>query len=107
LIRLPGGQGTRLAALHERSSSMSQHRDTTTGRRQSGPGPLGGPAPPPSSDKADGRDKAASQEAHRASAALDNQREGYGGPTGGRSMKHSEAGDSAREVARRQGEHDE
>jgi hypothetical protein len=82
---------------------MSQHRDSTAGHRPSGPGPLGGPAPP---DKPQDRDTAAGQEADRAGAALDNQREGYGGATGGRSMKRSEAGDSAREVARRQDEKD-
>ena len=76
---------------------MKQHRDSTPGHRQSGPGPIGGPAPPESGPK--DRDTAAGQEADRAGAALDNQREGYG-----RSMKHSDAGDSARDVARRQGE---
>jgi hypothetical protein len=80
---------------------MNQHRHSTTGHRQSGPGPIGGPAPPEPTWK-DG-DTAAGQEGDRAGAALDNQREGYGGPAGGRSMKHSDAGDSAREVARRQG----
>lgn len=51
-------------------------------------------------------DTPAGQEGDRAGAALDNQREGYGGPSGGRGAREQPEADSAREVARRHGEKD-
>ena len=52
------------------------------------------------------RDVQAGQEGDRASATLDNLREGYGGPSGSRQGRETDAGQSARDVAERQGEKD-
>lgn len=52
------------------------------------------------------RDVQAGQEGDRAAATLDNLREGYGGSSGSRQGRSTDAGESARDVARRQGEND-
>jgi len=51
-------------------------------------------------------DVQAGQEGDRAAAAIDNQREGYGGPSGSRQGRSTGVAEGASEVARRQGESD-
>lgn len=56
--------------------------------------------------RAQGEDVQAGQEGDRAAATLDNQREGYGGPSGSRQGRSTDVGESARDVARRNGQDD-
>jgi hypothetical protein len=86
------------AARGTASNMARQRGDASQENRQS-----------PTSGEGEGgkeRDTQAGQEGDRAAAALDNNREGFGGPSGSRQGRSTPTGDSAREVARRQGEDD-